>query len=1024
MIDESKKCQSYITNSKAILDPFLEEISHTLNLKEEPLHLKLADQQLPLFASLFSPKHTSAIYALDGTPSILQATLKATKAWGDACNVNHHWRLILDHIAEQEIAGDVVTDLSITMHYFMQSAVKPGYSFFIPTTLIKTLTIPDPVEYQANTKTVSVGQTVEVQSLIKHLADQGYTRHSKSLEPGSSRIRGEQIDVYHPTYKSPITLTFLRNTVESITQQQDRRRIAHNSVVIPPNRFPKTQIPLYELINQYTLIKPNILTELSGRQNIIHDATQIDIPFPFEQTQETQQLTNSNTRIALYKNKDRVQEYIEDQGLTSFTLCESPLAEIPLKIHNPSIAYLSEEAIFPQQEEVSTAPIDRDRAFELIGALEVGKPAVHADHGIGMFEGLQARTIEDIEREYLIIRYAEGDVLSTPVEYAHKITPYVGESNPPIYRLGGTLWNKARSKAKEDAVAFAKELLATASKRHTNQRPSLTIQQSIEDELEQTFPFDLTADQKRSWEEIKEDLQKPEPMDRLVVGDVGFGKTEIAIRAARHVIANGKQVAVLAPTTLLVQQHADTFIGRLPDMKENIGVLSRFSTPKELDKVKQAIAAGGKNIIIGTHALLSPSIEWQNLGLIIIDEEQQFGVRQKEHFKKIRATMDILSLSATPIPRTLSMALSGLRSLSLITTAPPGRRSVETYVGQLGQSILKKAVTQELDRDGQVYVVAPKVRQLASISETIKEIAPKAKTAIAHGQLPSKQLSDIMHAFDQGEIDILISSSIIENGLDLPNANTLIVWQATHFGLSDLYQLRGRVGRRKQQGYAYFLYKQTELTSTQRQRLTALTEASRLGSGWTIARRDLEIRGAGNLIGSAQSGSANAVGVQLYLDMVQQATQNIDEQVNSTDVDIQLPFTAIIPTHYIAETNERSRWYQKLARSNSISQLEERVNELQKAYGDIPTETKNLVLQLKLQKTASASHITKITSKAITPSDEDPYARIEVWSDKTPETLHSLSPLGNWVVRGDHISLDVDDISIDLIKKIIEHLSQ
>lgn len=671
-----------------------------------------------------------------------------------------------------------------------------------------------------------------------------------------------------------------------------------------------------------------------------------------------------------------------------------------------------------------SSSIGIERALELIGRLTPGKPAVHADHGIGIFEGLQRRTVGNMEAEYLILRYAGGDSISVPVPFAHKVSPYIGESAPGVYRLGGTLWSKTKRKAKENAAAFAKELLDSTNARNKATREEYRIDHDIEKTLTSSFGYEMTQDQEIAWREVQEDLRSSHPMDRLVVGDVGFGKTELAIRAARHVFANGKQVAILAPTTLLVQQHFDTFTSRLPDIASSIFLLSRFTTSQDMKRLKEVLADGKPTIIIGTHAILSSNIPWKSLSLLVIDEEQRFGVKQKEHLKKFRASIDILSLSATPIPRTLSMALSGLRSLSVIATAPQGRKDIETYVHKEASHVIQRAIEQELERQGQVYVVAPKIRSLHMIEETIRELVPAAKTAIAHAQLPDEELSHIIHQFDNGEIDILVSSSIVENGLDLPNVNTMIVWNSPHFGLSQLYQLRGRIGRRSRQGYAYFLYSQEKLTSLQRQRLSALTEASRVGSGWDIARHDLEMRGAGNLLGREQSGSPHEVGMQLYLDMVEGRAEQQEERA---DIHIVLP--AYIPPSYISDTNERTVWYVRLSRSQTPEELSEKASGLERTYGPIPQEVQNLISTIALELAATKTGITKITTKTITPSDEDPYVKIECVAKDPVKIVQKFSQIknengssSNWTVRDHTLSWKTSAITPKLVQAFISVL--
>lgn len=848
------------------------------------------------------------------------------------------WQLLAGPLTEPEQAGTIITATAIALHQLLTYSKQAR--LIVPISQTEML-VPDPAAYSQASTTITKGESISQRVVISRLIEWGYQRHSKTLEPGSLRVRGEQLDIAHPSFVGTYTITWHGPVIESVTQQLDQRRQLTNSLTLPPIKFPAAATPLSQLFPHLHIIRP------------------VNIP-PLPAT--------------------------------------------------------------------GSSPISYERARELIGELAAGKPVVHADHGIGIYEGLQVRHLDKQEREYLIIRYAAGDSLSVPVEYAHKVSPYIGTTTPIIHRLGGTAWARTRRAAREDAIVFARELLATAQQRQAYQRPAYYIDPALEEKLDTDFAYQLTADQQQTWQEVKKDLQKSEPMDRLVVGDVGFGKTEIAIRAARHIVNNHQQVALLAPTTILVQQHFDTFEARLPELKRKIGLLSRFISAADQKKTRAKIASGELQIIIGTHALLAKDTQWNNLGLIIIDEEQRFGVRQKEHFKRLRATIDMLALSATPIPRTLSMALSGLRHLSLIATPPPGRRHVITHVAKATDKIIREAIEREMTRGGQVYVVTPKISQLAPLREEIAALVPQARLDFAHGQMGGAQLSRVMRAFDGGKLDVLISSSIIENGLDLPNANTMIVMRAPHFGLADLYQLRGRIGRRDREAYAYFLYNQENLSPLQRQRLAALTEASRLGSGWTIARRDLEMRGAGNLLGADQSGTVNAVGVQLYLDMVRQEVDHEGLDLTAPEINIQLPLPALLPASYISTPEERTRWYVRLSRSRpSISSgqvhpLQEHVKNLEQNFGPLPPEAQNLILLLELQHAAQSVGITKISHQKISPLDEPAYERLLIRGQKLPELLQKLSSLGNWVVRKDALTLDVDAITLELLRKLIHSL--
>ncbi|MEX0649417.1 MAG: DEAD/DEAH box helicase [Candidatus Andersenbacteria bacterium] len=1010
-------CQLLLTNLHKLLQPFFHELEASIGDTESSFSLALSPEQLALFAALYSPLiDRKILIAPSDIPSLLSLT-EQIKHWSIFRNVNDTWHIIDSELTEQERDGTIHTNVSRAYHNLLSNT--PQHHFIVTPSAISTPP-PDAAIYQKQHVSLTVGETIKLQTLITTFVERGYIRHSTSLEEGSFRVHGETIDVHPPATTSHHTITLHGSTVEAITAHHGRRTHTVKTVSLPPVTFPAKTSEWQPLLASSLLIRPTIITRLRGLQTITLAESAPDMPFPLQTDDKASSDEKARAMFLLYTNKDRTDAYVRDIGREAPVYeCESTLANYPIALTAPTWELKTEAAIFPDTQDIKgSSTLSYERALELIAELEVGKPAVHTDHGIGVYEGLQRRQIEEIEKEYLLLRYAEGDALYVPVEYAHKITPYVGASTPAIHRLGGTFWQKSKRKAKEDAVAFAKELLAISRKREGSARAPYVLEANVERELHATFPFALTPDQKRSWQEVQTDLQRTTPMDRLIVGDVGFGKTELAIRAARHVMENGKQVAVLAPTTLLVQQHFDTFGQRLPKYAKAIALLSRFVSAADQRSARQAIETGSALIAIGTHALLSNRTQWKNLGLVIIDEEQKFGVKQKEHFKSIRSQVDVLSLSATPIPRTLSMSLSGLRSLSVIATAPEGRKSIKTYVKKADLALVKQVLERELTRKGQVYVVAPKIRHLGAIREEIQAAVPQARTAIAHARLSDNKLSAVIHDFDAGNIDILISSSIVENGLDLPNVNTMIVWHAQHFGLAELYQLRGRIGRRQRQGYAYFLYNQDRLTIMQRERLTALTEASRLGSGWELARRDLEMRGAGNLLGAQQSGSVNSVGAQLYLDLVRQA---VGEDV-SPETDIQLPITALIPTHYIKEDRQRSRWYIRITRSTTTDQKQQYMEELKKTYGPLPPEVEQLFLLVTLQQTAARAGITKIRHQVIAPADEDAYSRLTIEGTKLPEVLSKLGSMGRWAGRGHSITLDLDAVTVDTVRTMIAGL--
>jgi transcription-repair coupling factor (superfamily II helicase) len=512
-----------------------------------------------------------------------------------------------------------------------------------------------------------------------------------------------------------------------------------------------------------------------------------------------------------------------------------------------------------------------------------GDYVVHLDHGIGIFRGFK----EENNNRYYILEYAPPlrpgappDCLLVPESQSQKISLYVGFGTPKIHRLGGVIWQKTKKAIKEETEKLARELLELYANREAAWRPPYKTDEDLEKELESSFPFLETPDQKRAIREVKKDMESDRPMDRIVCGDVGFGKTEVAVRAALAAAACGKQTALLVPTTILCEQHFETFTERLKNFPVSVSMLSRLTPAKKEREILDNLKNGRCDIIIGTHRLLSSDVEIKNLGLLIIDEEQRFGVRQKEKFKKINPAVDVLYLSATPIPRTLHLALSGLRRISIINTPPPERLPVKTFILPFSKKIVREAIEAELSRNGQVYYLHNRVETLEAAKRNLAKLTPRAKLASIHGRMNEADLVKIMRQFRRKETDTLVATTIIENGLDNPSVNTLIVANASRLGLAQAYQIRGRVGRSHIQSYAYFLYQRKNLAGKAKERLEALKRAEALGSGYQIALRDLEIRGAGNILGKEQSGNINQVGLNLYCHMLSEAIEKIKSSQN------------------------------------------------------------------------------------------------------------------------------------------------
>ena len=522
-----------------------------------------------------------------------------------------------------------------------------------------------------------------------------------------------------------------------------------------------------------------------------------------------------------------------------------------------------------REKEILKKRLKSQKIFSDLKGLKPGDYLVHLDHGIGIYN--EQRTIN--KEQYYVLEYAQGDKLYVPLGLERKLSRYIGFSEPKISRLGTLTWIKTKRKVKEEAEKFARELLKIYAKREIVIRPPYLKSEMVK-YLKETFPFEETPDQERAIEDIERDLEKERPMDRLICGDVGFGKTEVALRAMVRVVESGYQAAMLCPTTILVNQHYQNFKKRLRGLPIEIGILTRIQTKKEQKETIRKLKEGKIDILVGTHRILSKDVEFKKLGLLVIDDEHKFGVRQKEKLKKLRAELDVLSLSATPIPRTLYLSLSGLREIYLIQTPPPGRLPIKTFILPFSEKVIKEAIEKELKRRGQVYYLHNRVENINSVKNFLEDLLPNVKFGIAHGRLNEKELVRVMEDFQNKKIDVLVATTIIEAGLDLPNVNTLIVADSTRLGLSQAYQIRGRIGRSNVQAFAYFLYPQ-RLTPLAKERLKALKEAEELGSGYKIALKDLELRGAGNILGKEQSGNINKVGLNLYCQMLAEAIEKL-----------------------------------------------------------------------------------------------------------------------------------------------------
>jgi transcription-repair coupling factor (superfamily II helicase) len=616
---------------------------------------------------------------------------------------------------------------------------------------------------------------------------------------------------------------------------------------------------------------------------------------------------------------------------------------------------------------------------KLFSDIKPGDYIVHIEHGVGRFSGVTTMNAGGITREYMLIEYAAGDRLYVPTDQIDRIERYIGagDHQPTLNRLGSAEWVKTKQKARESAIDIAEELLEIYAAREVVDGFSYSPDNVWQTELEASFPYVETPDQISAISQIKDDMARPRPMDRLVCGDVGYGKTEVALRAAFKAVMDGRQVAVLVPTTILAQQHYDTFKERLAAFPVRIESLSRFKSRKEQLEIAGGIADGSVDIAIGTHRLIQKDITFKNLGLLIIDEEQRFGVNHKEHFKRLRKEVDVLTLSATPIPRTLNLSLAGVRDMSVMETPPEERLPIRTHVAEYDEQIVREAIVREMERNGQVFFVHNRVQSIGILAEKLEKLVPEARIAVGHGQMPEDNLEKIMSDFAQGNIDVLLCTTIIESGLDVPNANTLIINQADRLGLTQLYQLRGRVGRGANIAYAYFLYdKGKRLTAEADQRLRTIYEATELGAGFGIAMKDLEIRGAGNILGVHQSGHINSVGFSLYTQLLSEAVDELKSRKAAEKAGkhftpplrlppptIDLPQPAYIPETYVADTDIRLGLYKNLAASRNIESIAVLGKDFIDRFGSLPYEVENLLYATKIKVLATNARLESISTE-------------------------------------------------------------
>ncbi|MGH7519513.1 MAG: transcription-repair coupling factor [Gemmatimonadales bacterium] len=659
---------------------------------------------------------------------------------------------------------------------------------------------------------------------------------------------------------------------------------------------------------------------------------------------------------------ERLEELLEEGGR------RAPNAQLAIGALDggfvmPSLRVLTDHEIFRRARRLRRARRYRQAApSAATGTLSAGDYVVHLDHGIGVYRGIETVRVGEATLEVAVVEYEGGDRLNVPLYRLDQLERYRaagedGDRPPPrLHRLGGSTWQRVREKTRQAIKAMAAELLDLYARRQVASATPVPPDTRWQRELESSFLYEDTPDQRKATVEVKSDMERPRPMDRLLVGDVGYGKTEVAVRAAFKAVQGGKQAAVLVPTTILAEQHGRTFLERLADYPVKVEVLSRFRTAKEQKQAIERLESGSTDVVIGTHRLLSKDVEFKDLGLLIVDEEHRFGVKHKERLKQLRLSVHVLTLTATPIPRTLHLSLAGLRDLTLIETPPRDRSPILTFVEPWDDGLLEEAFARELDRGGQVFFVHNRIETIDTIAARARSLAPRARVGVAHGQMPADELEEVMRRFVGGEVDLLVSTMIVESGLDVPNANTMVIHDAHRFGLAQLYQLRGRVGRSHRRAYCYLLVPDT-IDAQAEERLKVLEHHSELGAGYRIALKDLELRGAGNLLGAEQSGHAHAVGFELYMRWLEETVRALQgrggpEQPQPPDVVLDRP--AQLPDGYVPDDDVKLDLYRRLARSLSSGDIDGLRDEMRERFGPLPPDAETLLDMARLRVTGAA----------------------------------------------------------------------
>ncbi|MFA5867203.1 MAG: transcription-repair coupling factor [Actinomycetota bacterium] len=857
-----------------------------------------------------------------------------------------------------------------------------------------------PVKNKRLASLIALGDTRGPDTLIETLGAYGYERAYEVQNKGEFAVRGGILDIYGSGASNPVRLEFDGDEVASMRSfslvDQISTGPVESAIIYPVRTAAGEGAALFDYLPKGAsvfLVEPEGLPddveipsppgatiisslaagrpalEIERHPAFLGDGRGVD----FNHIQGyLKSLRDRDLRIvAVLADRgraDRFAELLREWEMAAGVEVREGAVRTGFILSEAGLALLTEADLFGAKRELRQTRQTKSRAFFDLMDLQEGDYVVHIYHGIGRYAGLTQRQVDGLRRDYILLEYAQRDKLYIPTDQLGLIQRYIGGEGtaPAVDRLGSKRWYNVKRKVKESTARIAAELVELYAARKSAEGHAFAPDTPWQRELEESFPFIETPDQERAIDGVKMDMEDPHPMDRLICGDVGYGKTEVAVRAAFKAVMDGRQAAILAPTTLLAEQHYETFRERFEPFPIGVAQLSRLKKPSEQAKTIEGLKDGTVDVVIGTHRLLQADVKFKNLGLFVIDEEQRFGVRHKEFLKKLRLNVDVITLSATPIPRTLNMALTGARDMSVIDTPPEDRFPVATFVKPYDDAVIAAAVQRELSRQGQAFFVHNRVDSIEYAAERVRRLVPGARVAVSHGQMGERQLELVMSEFQERRYDVLVATTIIESGLDMPNVNTLIVDRADKLGLSQLYQLRGRVGRSDRRAYAFFLIPpELSLSPTQLRRLKTIAEFTDLGSGFRVALRDLEIRGAGNVLGAEQHGFINEVGFELYASLLQDAVAGLKgEPVRKhVEVKINLPVEAYIPKSYIGQEPLRIDAYKKIAQVAEEDDVGRLRKEFRDRFGHLPEIVENLLLIAKLKATAGRAGVNRVTAE-------------------------------------------------------------